>query len=72
MKNAGKGELMNCPECGQELEYSDYYGPMKKDNYWTPSYIERVGDIYHCQNEECEGHHFHTDSNEELHEGYPC
>jgi len=65
---------MECPYCGEELKWEDYYGKFKKGNYWTPIYIDKVGDIYICENEKCEYYqeHFYTDPNGYLQEGYPC
>lgn len=68
-----KGEgsrIMECPECGTELEWIDYFGPHQGGGS-----IKKVGDIYQCQNEECDATHFHTfdsESGEPLHDGYPC
>lgn len=61
---------MECPYCEGELRYHDYYGlgiPMRED-------FKKLGDIYMCDNEECEAYqeHFYTDQNDELREGYPC
>jgi hypothetical protein len=63
---------MKCPCCGAELRCIDYYGKTKyADHYYLypRSWIEKEGDIFQCQN--CYGH-FYTDSNGNLHEGYPC
>jgi hypothetical protein len=70
---------MECPYCGEELTYHDYYGKIKHaDHYYIypQTWIERTGDIYKCPNEECESevfnYLFYTDKHENLHEGYPC
>lgn len=63
---------MNCPYCGEELVYHDYY--MK--GYNGP----KVGDIYKCPSEsngeKCESQifnsFFYTDINDNFREGYPC
>jgi hypothetical protein len=39
---------MECPYCGAELEYDDYYGHYLGNNQW-----DKQGDIYKCPN--CEG-----------------
>jgi hypothetical protein len=44
---------MECPCCGAELEYCDYYGKKKyAEHYWLypRSWIEKTGDIYKCPN----------------------
>ena len=61
---------MECPHCEEELNCHDYYGigiPFRED-------FEKFGDIYECNNEECEKYqeNFYTDKQGELHEGYPC
>lgn len=61
---------MECTYCEEELNYHDYYGrgiPMRGG-------FEKLGDIYKCENEECEmfEEHFYTDKQDNLHEGYPC
>jgi len=77
---------MECPYCGAELVCEDFYGKTKyADHYYLypRSWIEREGDIYRCPNidsdenkECCESATFnglfYTDSNGNLHEGYPC
>jgi len=68
---------MNCPYCNGELNCFDYYGKRKvAEHYYThpQSWIEKEGNIYKCDNEECEGYeqHFYSDVNENLYEGYPC
>lgn len=62
---------MECTYCGEELNCIDYYG---LGNPFRSDFIKQ-GDIYRCENEECEMYyeHFHTrDNGDELHEGYPC
>lgn len=63
---------MECPYCGQELDYHDYYGRLcaHQDG-------KILGEIYKCLNEDCESetfnYYFHTrEFSVELHEGYPC
>lgn len=61
---------MECPYCEEELHCHDYYGmgnPLRDG-------FEKLGDIYKCDNEECEMYqeNFYTDRQEDLHEGYPC
>lgn len=65
---------MTCPECYEDMAWVDYYGTRRKDHYWTESYIEKVGDIWRCNNEEgdCCDEYFYTDKNGKLHRGYPC
>ena len=70
---------MECPYCEQELNWHDYYGKKKyADHYYIypQSWIEKEGDIYKCENEECESgcfnYLFYTDKRGNLHEGYPC
>jgi hypothetical protein len=44
---------MECPYCGAELIWHDYYGKMKyADHYYLypQSWIEKEGDIYKCPN----------------------
>lgn len=61
---------MECIYCEEELSVHDYYG------YGNPfsSNFKKEGDIYKCENEECEAYegHFYTDRQDNLHEGYPC
>jgi hypothetical protein len=51
------------------------YGKLKHADHYrdTSSWIERMGDIYKCVNEECEMYqeYFYTDKYGELYEGYP-
>lgn len=61
---------MECPYCEMELTIWDYYGlgiPGRED-------FRKIGDIFKCQNEECEAcdSTFYTDEREELYEGFPC
>ena len=69
---------MECPTCKEELKVIDYFGFTKHaEHYWEhpQSWIDKKGDIYQCQNEECEGYQekFYTyENSDELHEGYPC
>jgi C4-type Zn-finger protein len=62
---------MECPICNQELLYHDYFGRIASHQDGTV-----LGDIYICDNEDCEGYqeHYHTrrDNPDELREGYPC
>ena len=74
---------MECPYCEQELHYNDYYYTGRPENFYgtagngihyPASNYKKLGDIYKCDNEECEmfDEHFYTDERDELHEGYPC
>jgi len=60
-----------CPECGEELVYHDYFGRICAHQ---DGHIE--GDIYQCPNEDCdsfqESFHSHRSNPDDLHEGYPC
>lgn len=74
-----RGDLMECPYCGEELRWIDYYGHTRySEHYWIypHSWIEKEGDIYQCQNEECESQvfngHFYDRCDSDLREGYPC
>jgi len=59
---------MECPECGEPLEYEDYFGP-----YQGGGIIEKVGTVWGCRNEECDSHWFHMfEGDTEPREGYPC
>ncbi len=65
---------MNCPYCNGELTWHDYFGKL---NHKSMSGIDKRGDIYKCENEECESetfnYCFHTYLPDgELKEGYPC
>ena len=56
---------MECPCCDDELTWEDYFN----------QYGKKRGDIYRCENEECDHyqHNFYTyDGNGEVYEGYPC
>ena len=60
---------MDCPNCGKELNYHDWYGiKMKFDGSG-----EKKGEIFKCENESCNlfEETFHT-RNGELCDGYPC
>ena len=66
--------MYECPYCGEELMYDDYYGRIcaHQDG-------KTIGEIYKCCNEECESemfnYSFYNESglgNDELQEGYPC
>jgi len=68
---------MDCPICSVDLSCIDYFGKVKyAEHYWIypQSWIEKEGDIYKCNNEDCEGfqevYHTHGNSNE-LHDGHP-
>ena len=63
--------IEECFECGSELKQHDTYGKYFKDNYWSPAYIHKVGDIFKCSNEDCQELHY-TDFQGELYIGYPC
>lgn len=61
---------MECPYCERELNLHDYYGigiPTRSD-------FRKIGDIYKCDNEDCETYQecFYTDPSGNLYEGYPC
>jgi len=75
---------MECPHCGDELEYDTYFGRLMgfQDK-------KVLGDIYRCprgrdnslpEEEACHSSCFHVagsfytfrDSPDDLHEGYPC
>ena len=60
---------MECPYCGKELRYKDYYGRYLGNDNW-----DKKGEIYQCDNEECEffDEYFHTDPRGYFKEGYPC
>lgn len=63
--------MHECPYCGTELTYDDYFGRIAAHQDGKV-----YGDIYKCNNEDCEAHQqtFYTyrEGNGELHEGYPC
>jgi hypothetical protein len=60
---------MECPECGTELEWEDYFGKLGKHLQ-----IRHDGDIYICTNEDCNFHYWHTYTSapDNLIAGYPC
>jgi hypothetical protein len=61
-----------CPTCGGELKWVDYFGRWTKWNQFrNEPVIEHEGDIYKCQNEECQ-ECWHTLGDSELKQGYPC
>jgi len=67
----------DCLCCGEELKYEDYYGRnMHLDNFgFVKDGFEKTGDIYKCDNEECEmyGEYFYVLVGDyEVREGYPC
>jgi hypothetical protein len=68
---------MRCPECEYDLAWVDYYGKIEhSEHYWIHprSWIEKVGDIFKCKNENCEyfDEYFYTDNGGSLNEGHPC
>lgn len=69
---------MNCPYCGEELEYNDYFGSIKyADHYYLypQSWIEKKGEIFKCINENCSDYdsYFYVYLNSDIiHKGYPC
>jgi len=70
---------MECPYCGNELIWNDYFGHMQYAQHYyeyPQSWIKHEGDIYKCENENCESenfnYYFYTDPNGNLKEGYPC
>ena len=66
---------MECPYCQQELLWEDYFGTWGTAGF--PG-IEKKGDIYRCDNEECESeifnylYHTYLIGPDNLIEGYPC
>lgn len=63
---------MKCPYCESELEYHDYFGRYLGNDTW-----DKKGEIYKCENEECESQSFGgffwtTMTSDRLNEGYPC
>ena len=62
---------MECPICGEELNCYDSFGYFA--GYGSG---EKCGDIYKCDNENCEGYqekyHTHMSDEYDLHDGYPC
>lgn len=67
---------MECPYCGEELYYDDFYGKnLHLDSFGkVKDGFIKEGDIYACNNEECEyqGYFYTCSFDDELHEGYPC
>lgn len=68
---------MECPYCDEELHCEDYYYTGNLSAYekgYNNSGFQKLGDIYKCDNEECEMYQesFYTDLQDNLHEGYPC
>ena len=67
---------MECPYCGNKLHYHDYYGKnLRLDSFDKPkSGFVKSGDIYRCDNEDCEmfDEYFYTYEGSDLQEGYPC
>ena len=62
---------LSCPECGNELEYKDYFGKRTEWNEWlNEPIISHEGDIYYC--ETCEQSYYTVDGVNGIHEGYPC
>ena len=63
--------MPECPDCGQELKYDDYFGlgiPGREG-------FRKTGDIYQCDNEDCpefQSHFYTRIGSDELNEGYPC
>jgi hypothetical protein len=51
---------MECPYCGAELIYDDYYGTGRQEYFYGtagngiyyPSTFKKLGDIYYCPNRE--------------------
>jgi len=64
--------MPECPSCGIELEYHDYFGKYTGQGM---SGIEKKGTIYKCANESCtsfdESFYEYT-AEGILREGYPC
>lgn len=62
---------MECPECQEELHCIDYFG-----RYLTRGNWDVRGDIYQCDNEECNGfqdyYHTYRNNSGNLQNGYPC
>lgn len=60
---------MNCPECDTQLICADIYGFYKGRGHW-----DKNGDIYKCQNEDCDyfDEYFYTDKLGGIRYGYPC
>jgi hypothetical protein len=65
-------ENKTCPNCGGEVVWDDYYGRRIDWNRLLDApFIEKTGDIYRCQNEDC-GLYWHTVGDSDWIEGYPC
>ena len=63
---------MACPTCGGEVKWDDYYGHITGWNeLHNEPIISHEGDIYRCQNEDCQAWS-HIFGVGELQEGYPC
>ncbi len=66
-----------CPVCNEPLTYVDYFGQIKHaEHYYTrpQSWIERKGEMYQCNNEECEGfqeRYYAYDNEDRLRDGVP-
>lgn len=70
---------MECPLCGEELDYVDYFGRIASHQDGKV-----LGDIWKCpngseQDGSCDSESFYVAGsfysyrdNDELHEGYPC
>ena len=68
---------MQCPECGNDMAYVDYYGRMQYTEHYyryPRSWIEKIGDIYKCTNDNCDyfQEYFHTNAVGDMEYGYPC
>lgn len=54
----GGENILECPYCGRELDYTDYYGTGRPENFYGtaangihyPSTYHKLGDIYQCGN----------------------
>lgn len=60
---------MECPYCNTELIEHDSFGFFSQSQSG-----KKLGTIYKCGNESCEGYgqHFYAYEDQELKEGYPC
>jgi hypothetical protein len=77
---------MECPICNEELDCIDYFYQGRPErftgtagcglHYPATKDYKVIGDIYKCNNEDCEGYqesyHTHRENPDDLHEGYPC
>lgn len=70
---------MECPCCEKELCHYDSYFTGNYSAYlkgYSDSGYQEVGDIFRCENEECECfetfYHTRYEDDSDLHEGYPC